>query len=258
MHLTSTSSEAMSRNDPALRCGRKLLMKFEFVANKGARANLDYMLGSLIGSCFAEGENYDEIIKIARNVNRSNKHLFTYSFDFSYTLNLLAKANPIAFLDVFLGEIDETRSRRRYVSLDNDRSERNPLSRVPDEIIISWCEQDADIRFRTVLSHAPMFDVEEKTRASSWKPLVLMIINRAPDLEQVLEEISQALRPSSWSGSLTDLLYNNLLLLQQLFRHENDRVVRWAKAECAKLQDELEEARRTEEQWRRERDQSFE
>jgi hypothetical protein len=181
-----------------------------------------------------------------------------YSFEYPRLLNKLAEVQPIVFLDVFLAEGGiEDYQRRRMFSDDIERHD-NPLSQITDGVLLSWCEADPTSRYPSVASTMRAFRKSDETGRYEWKPCVYTILEKAPDLEGILEHIDGAIRPMSWSGSRADILQRRAVLYLQLYEHDNEEVVAWARSRHATLQEEIRYERNREEQEDRGRNESFE
>ena len=84
------------------------------------------------------------------------------------------------------------------------------------------------------------------------------ILNKAPDLDKIFEELGRSLRPSSWGGSLADILEERSYLLRELCRHDNAEVASWAKSHYARLQRGIVSEREQEKKDNIHRNESFE
>ena len=69
-----------------------------------------------------------------------------YSFDYPDLLNCLAETQPSVFLDVFLANNDIDADHRRRIFSDTIERVTNPLSRISDSDMLSWCDIDPTTR----------------------------------------------------------------------------------------------------------------
>ncbi len=62
----------------------------------------------------------------------------------------------------------------------------------------------------------------------------------------------------SWSGSRADILQKRAVLYQNLYEHDNEEVVAWARSRYTKLQEDIRNEREREDQQDRGRNERFE
>lgn len=173
-------------------------------------------------------------------------------------LDSLAQAQPIVFLDVFLGGNNVDDRQRRMMFSHALESRGIPLNQIPDGELLAWCEIDSGVRFPIVASAIQTFTKSGETGKLEWKPVVHAIFERAPDLDAVLKHLADAIRPRSWRGSRADILLTRAVLFQELYEHDNAKIRAWAKAQYSDLQESIRQERKLEEQHYRERNESFE
>ena len=79
-----------------------------------------------------------------------------------------------------------------------------------------------------------------------WKPVVYTILEQAPNVEDVLKQLEDVIRPMSWSGSLANLLEQRATLLLEFYEHDNENVQSWARNRYTELQEDIKYARERE------------
>ena len=180
-----------------------------------------------------------------------------FSFDYPNLLNRLAQVQPIVFLDVFLGSSGVGDHQRRLVS-DDFTVRGNPLSQIPDDKLLSWCEHNPPIRYPLIASAIEVVRESDETHKLEWKPIVYSILERAPDLGAVLGHLVTAIIPMSWSGSLADILQSRSVLLHDLYEHDNSEIRAWARRQYSDVQEAIRKEREWEDQHNRELNERFE
>jgi hypothetical protein len=88
--------------------------------------------------------------------------------------------------------------------------------------------------------------------------MLLSIFEKAPNLDVVLEHLSDAIMPMAWSGSLSDILQKRSVLFQSLYQHDNAEIRAWDRGQYFALQEEIKRESEWEENRNRERNESFE
>jgi hypothetical protein len=242
-----------------IECGRRLLMLYNHSPAEHDTTQRPHNLSRIAKISLAgqEGE------KVARHLCEqilSESGQVALRQGYPDLLKMVARLQPNAFLDIFVGgDLDSVaRVGRRWWRLDDFDRDRNPLNEVSGESIISWCGQEPNVRYQRIAVAVPTFVRNTETKRLECSPLILRLIEQAPDIGALLESLSGTLIPMSWSGSRADLLEQRAVALQELFEHARAEVSSWARHRHSELQEEMWRERRFEESRRREQDESFE
>jgi hypothetical protein len=186
--------------------------------------------------------------------------------------NVLARVQPLIFLDTFLGNTGiEDFYRVKPIK------HQNPITQISDDDLLAWCDGDPGNRYPLIALSIQAFsestetdelaDIASAIRSPSgateqsvlvWKPLVYSIFEKAPNLRTVLECLADAIRPMSWSGSRADILQERSVLFRSLFQHDNAEIRAWARSQYSRLQEEITRTREWEERLNRKQNESFE
>ena len=160
-------------------------------------------------------------------------------FNYTKLLITLAKIQPAIFLDVFL-EGDWIKDNRRSLVFNNYSERReNPLNQISDDDLLSWCEKNPPHHYPLITTVLRLFKKSDGTGKYVWNPFIHSVFDKAPVLEDVLNNIADALMLVLGSGSRADALQRVAVLYQDLYQHENERVATWAKNQYSKLQEEI-------------------
>jgi hypothetical protein len=248
MRLHGLKEECLS--EIIISTGQQLALKYEF-DNKKYRRD-PYELAIIINACF-KGDSAETSVRVIcdKYVNAFGNKSFRFS-DYSEVLNSIAKIQPIAFLDSFLGkEIFDYRIKREF-------SKYNPLSLIDDDIIITWCEDKPKLRYPRVASAIIPFKKNSSEENLMWTQLALKLISNSYESIEVLNELKRSLRPYSWSGSRADLMESRLTLITYLKKHEDPNVSDWASKEERIFKKEIQSVREGELERENKRNESFE
>jgi hypothetical protein len=238
---------------------RNVLSMYEFPKERGRHNNLDYGLAQIARVCLDGSEGINAATEICRHLAEASSDYRIYAFDYPHLLSSLACAQPSVFLDVFL--VSEGIKDYQYngiFSQDSKPHSPNPLNQISDEDLISWCDNDSNRRYPLIASTIQTFSQSKETEKIIWKPIVYSIFEKAPDLSIVLEHLARSIWPMGYSGLLSDILQERLVLFQDLFEHDNAEVRAWAKARYSALQETIEREREREKAQDRDRNESFE
>jgi hypothetical protein len=155
---------------------------------------------------------------------------------------------------LFAGDEKSRRSGCQIVA-DIARLEANPLTAIPDDVLIQWCEGEPSLRYPLAASVVAPFSVGTPVQ---WTSAARRLLRQAPDRLAVFKELVDNFQPSSWSGSLATLLEARLPLLDDAEIAEDPLLGPIADERRADLRHMVENQRRYERQNDRERDERFE
>lgn len=258
MRFHGRNKESSKCSDSLIAVARDVLSMYSFDEKRRRQSNHDYDLAAIARICLDGKDGVPAATQVGQHLATAIMEHRVYAFEYPRLLGSLAQAQPITFLDVFLGGNNvEDNQRRRMFSHDIE-SRSIPLDQIPDGELLSWCEKDCAVRYPIVASAIQPFTQSAETGKLEWKRVVYAIFERAPDLDAVLEQFAAAIRPKSWSGSLADLLLQRVVLFQELYEHDNAEIRAWARSQYSDLQESIRKEREWEEQRRRERNESFE
>ena len=239
MRFYQNKEESQQYSDNLIAVARKTLVFYPFDRRQW-RQDGAYPLAQIAMKCLYQPDGITEVKELAKNLADA---LLTHQasfFDYLELLNTLARLRPRIFLDEFLGRgnVEEYQPHRLF-SNDFDQLE-NPMNQISDDEVIAWCEGEPMSRYAIVIPAVKAFEKSSETGKYIWRSIVGTILDRAPGLEEVLQELGHSLIPSSWSGSLANILEERAVLLQDLYEHDNAEVVSWARNQYAQLQQDIE------------------
>lgn len=208
--------------------GQEFLLEYQFLQKDNRINEMDYALSNIIKSCFV-GESSKESARLL-----CNKLIQTFINDNIYfiyygdVIKELAIAQPVVFLDTFLGQ--DARPDRRIERMFSKtlKVNPNPMSYIDDDVIIEWCEESPKTRYPLVASVIIPYTKCENNALLEWTPLALNIITNCSDPIVVLNEFKLTFRPMSWSGSRANIMQSRLKLILDLKKHENSFIAEWA------------------------------
>lgn len=236
----------------------KIHLSISFSRADRTRNDGGYRLANLV-EMFLPGPGGAQAAEVVcRNLAQAIISGAVYAFDYPLLLKSFASVQPVVFLNVFLGQVDENSHRlQRMFSRDYERRE-NPLNQISDDDIITWCEASPEERYPVASSWIDGFSSSNDQSVLKWKPIVHTLFEKAPSLDKILDELEESIRPSGWSGSLADILQERVVLFESLFFHENSQISAWARKCHDHLKESIRNQRETEEKRNRERNESFE
>src|SRR5262249_38936453 len=134
----------------------------------------------------------------------------------------------------------------------------NPLDAVPDDELISWCNQDAVGRYPAMATVITAFNHADEPGPRQWTSIAVRLLENCPDRIAVLKQFVLRLTPMSWRGSRATVMECNVRLLDDLEAYSEEAVVKFVAGEKLRLAQAIEAEHQNETAWSRERDERFE
>lgn len=257
MRVHGRNDKSLKVSNSLIAVARDVLLTYTFDEKLRSQGNRDDDLAEIARISLSGKDGIPAATQVAQKLANAIMEKRVYAFDYPRLLDSFAQAQPIVFLDVFMRDNTDNNQRNRMFSYDLV-TRGSPLNQIPDDKLLSWCENDPAVRYPLIASAIQAFTKSSETGQLAWKPIVHTIFERAPDLDTILEHLAGAIWPKSWSGSLADILLSRAVLFQELYEHGNGKIRAWAKAQFSHLQESIRKEREWEEQRHRERDERFE
>ncbi len=259
MRFHGRNADAAPLSSKLIATTREILPLYHFPNERSRHHKQDYELNQIANVCLIGKDGYDAALKLCENIIYAVLNNKIYSFDYPELFNTIARLQPRIFLDQFIGpEKVENYHRKRIFENGIDEKRNNPLNQISEDDLISWCDEEPVRRYPVVASVVQAFSEAGVPEQYEWKPVVHSLLEKAPNVAAVLENIAGSLYPSSWSGSLADALQRRSVLLEKLFDHENIEIGAWARSQYRTLQEVIKGERECEESRSGKRDESFE
>lgn len=256
MRVHGNKQETSACSGDLIAVARDTLLAYTF--NKERTDNQDHTLSEIVELSLVGEDGANAAKEIVKHLAQAIEDQRVYVFNCTELLNSIARTQPEIFLDGFLsdGQIEDIRQGSRFWS-GLERQE-NPINQIRDDVLVTWCEKDSAVRYPLLASSIEAFKKSDKTGRLEWKPIVYIILERAPELTAVLEHLGDAIRPMSWTGSRADVLETRTVLFAELEEHDNAEVRAWATSQSLRLKEMIRVEREQEGRSTRERNESFE
>jgi len=216
---------------------RTALCMHPFDSGKDQDENGDHNLAEIAKVCFrnSDGKPAAEVVcaRIADAVAQNQ----IYSFHYPALFNAIAEAQPIAFLDAFLGGSSISAHQRRRVFSDSLGLGKNPLRCISDNTLLLWCETDPVHRYPALLSVVQVISNAAPPEEPDWLPIVYSILERTSDLKAALDSLGDSVRLTTWRNSRTEVLERSAAVFKRLYDHDSTEVRSWAKTQHDRLRE---------------------
>ncbi len=194
---SNTKTEELA-TDTMKSIGQELLTLLSFDREKNRSDGTDYGLGKIIEICFSNEQTKANAEILCKNLSQEFSEYRTSPIYYKNVLEALATTQPIAFLDVFLGDpvAREHLMARMFFSQDRDYDP-HPLSKIPEDRILAWCDTDPAVRYPIVAACIIPYGSAGQEEQIEWTPLALQMISKTPDPIAVLNKMRSSFSPIS-------------------------------------------------------------
>ncbi|MBO9501881.1 hypothetical protein [Brevundimonas sp. A19_0] len=267
MRLFSLGSDKKPVSEVERDVARLLLPEAMFDDKKNREP---HMLAEVVRLCLRNPEDTELARGICQRLLAAIGEWKVAPWDFSEVVTELAASFPRVVLEAAF-EPDEAEAGSRRGLFGHFRESRPcPLRKIADDELLGWALERPETRFPALAASvlgwtgtksdlirdiAP--EDEDETRGLKWTPTALRLIHEAPNPVVVLKEFEENFRPSSWSGSLAEILSRREALILALADDPDQRIRDWVQAAIPKLRDEVEATRKWEADNDRERHERF-
>lgn len=241
-----------------LSVARKTLSVCDFSNGQRGHELMDYDLAEIATVCLAEKGYEKEVKEICDNMCEAIVSNRVYGSNLKKFMAVLSEKQPAIFLESFLGNTEINGLIKSRIFLFYLERNESPLNKVPDEILIGWCEQDPENHYSLIADTIQPFEKSSETEHLVWRKIVYSLFENAPDLKSILDNLAGSIRPTIWNGSRVDILKTRLTLFEELKNHPNEEVRSWAKIQLSSLHREIESTREQEDKRNRDINESFE
>ncbi len=134
-------------------------------------------------------------------------------------MKAIFRVQPVAALDILVGDDDSHEARLRRTSLDKE-GEICPLLDVPGEVLNRWCRAGGRHRWVYVASIVPAIVLATGVGVNEgewkWSSQVVALLGDAPNKIDVAETLVKRISECSWVGSGAEAISKRMPLLDQL------------------------------------------
>jgi hypothetical protein len=166
----------------------------------------------------------------------------TYSSYHGELLGILFEVQPRIALEAMCGGEPKELDLGTRIPDKASRYGLHPFDSIPEEILLSWCDKVAEIRYPAVAGSITPVELTGAPGQTRWRSTARKLLDRAPDRRAVLKCFIESLVPSSWRGSRADIIQSNLRPLDELTGYADPPLLELIIEEKAKLREEIQNA----------------
>lgn len=165
---------------------------------------------------------------------------------------------PEAFLNRIFEGSEEQRQRRQFF-INRGGLRTYPLAKINTSVLIAWCRARNDpFVWPVVAGGVNLWSKNGEQSVLTIHETAIELLEASPKPLAVLGSFAERITPSSWTGSLANIMQARSRTLSTLIKHERNDIAEAAKVVCEKMIQWVERQKEREQREDSEREQRFE
>ncbi|HCI96263.1 hypothetical protein ABN228_02065 [Providencia rettgeri] len=202
----------------------------------------DYNMEHVINAALRFDGNESEKLEWLNTIFDVIDNSYGCLYSFANVIGKTASLMPEEFLSRVFEGTDRQKQSRLYFIRSDDRNG-SVLEKIDKNVLLEWCcdKNDSSI-FAAVATGINLWVKDETTSATTLSEVAIKLLELAPEPKIVLEAFAARAAPSSWSGSLANIMQSRADAISQLITHErtgisiatksvNEKLIRWIENE---------------------------
>lgn len=219
---------------------------------------IDYRMEQVIDAALRFDGNEAKKIEWLDTIFSVVDEYYGYVSGFHKTIATTAASMPEAFLNrIFEGTEEQRQRRQLFIGRGGLRM--YPLAKINTSVLIAWCHARNDLFvWPVVASGVNLWSKNVEQSALTIHETALKLLEASPEPLAVLESFAERITPSSWTGSLANIMQARSRTLSTLIKHERTDIAEATKVVCEKMMQWVERQKEREQREDSEREQRFE
>ncbi|MCF2498911.1 hypothetical protein [Dyadobacter chenhuakuii] len=239
-----------------LKIGRQLLLSKDLDRELNREDN--YKTSIVVQICLAGEAAFEAATEFTLKLMRLVRSKCYFSHRVDSILRKLVKIQPICFLNTLL-EKGIPNEYVEWIDFHSNVDNYNAyLSTLSSDLVLDWCNEAPEERYKLLGGAIISYEGAEEAGQLKWKPIFSKMVEGAPNLVELLDEVEHTLRPSAVQGSRANAYQARLTLFSSLFDNQNKQLSQWAKLKFSQWTEEVASARKFEEERYQNQNESFE
>lgn len=179
-------------------------------------------------------------------------------FEFEKTIATTVALMPESFLNCIF-ECTEEQQQRRQLFIRRGGLRTYPLAKINTTVLIEWCHARNDPSVWPAISGAvTLWSKNGEQSVLTLDEAAIELLEASPEPLAVLESFAERITPSSWTGSLANIMQARSNAISMLSKHERTDIAEAAKVVGEKMIQWVERQKEREQREDSEREQRFE
>ncbi|MGQ5981735.1 hypothetical protein ACUNHK_20525 [Serratia sp. IR-2025] len=219
---------------------------------------IDYRMEQVIDAALRFDGNEAKKIEWLDTIFSVIDENYGYVSGFHKTIATTAASMPEAFLNRIFEGTEEQRQRRQFF-IGRGGLRTYPLAKINISVLIAWCYARNDpFVWPVVAGGVNLWSKNVEKSALTIHETALKLLEASPEPLAVLESFAERITPSSWTGSLANIMQARSRTLSTLIKHERTDIAEATKVVCEKMMQWVECQKEREQREDSEREQRFE
>lgn len=219
---------------------------------------IDYCMERVIDAALRfDGNEAEKIEWLDTIFSVVDKH-YGYISGFHKTIATTVALMPNSFLNCIFGGTEEQQQRRQFF-IRHGSLRRSPLANINTSVLIAWCRTRNDPSVWPAISGGiTLWSKNDEESVLSLHEAAIELLEASPEPLAVLESFAERITPSSWTGSLANIMLARSRAISTLSEHERPDIAEAAKVVGEKMIQWVERQKEREQREDSEREQRFE
>jgi hypothetical protein len=227
-------------------------------SDRGQRGTIDFYMERVIDAALRFDGNEAKKIEWLNTIFSVVDEHYGYMFDFDKTIETTVSLMPGAFLNrIFEGTEEQQQRRLFFIHRGGLRS--YPLAQINTSVLIAWCRARNDPSvWPAIAGGVTLWSKKGEEGVLTLHEAAIELLEASPAPLAVLESFAKRITPSSWTGSLANIMQARSRAIDTLSKHERPDIAETAKIVCGKMSQWVERQKEREQRDDSEREQRFE
>jgi hypothetical protein len=217
-----------STPDELVEIGCYLLSGLTF---KGSRTLDEYRVGIIARKCLIAGSGAITVAKMCGNLRQAVSRSETYPSYHADLLGVLLEVQPLATLESLCGGGEAELRLGLSILEQNSRLRPNSLDMIPEDHLVSWCDEMPRIRYPAVAAAVTAFQPSTETGKPQLTSVGRKLVDNAPDRVGVLRNLVRQLAPADLLGVLDQVATDEDRSVVEFVAEEKIRVAQIVQAQ---------------------------
>jgi len=227
-------------------------------SDRGQRGTIDFYMERVIDAALRfDGNEAKKIEWLDAIFNVIDEH-YGYFLGFEKTIATTVALMPESFLNCIF-ECTEEQQQGRQFFIRRGSLRRSPLADVSTSVLIEWCRARNDPSvWAAIAAGVTLWSKNDEQNVLTLHEAAIELLEASPEPLAVLESFAERITPSSWTGSLANIMQARSRVIGALSKHERPDIAEAAKTVCEKMSQWVERQKEREQREDSEREQRFE
>ena len=226
--------------------------------DRSQRETIDFYMERVIDAALRFDGNEAKKIEWLDTIFSVIDEHYGYAFECEKTIATTVALMPESFLNCIF-ECTEEQQQRRQFFIRRGCLRRSPLADVSTSALIAWCRARNDPSvWAAIAAGVTLWSKNGEQNVLTLHEAAIELLETSPEPLAVLESFAERITPSSWTGSLANIMQARARAISTLSKHERPNIAEAAKVVCEKMIQWVERQKEREQREDSEREQRFE